>query len=122
MKAWNGRVFCRVLYALAGTKKAWLAIKKKLEGYLVILDEWQRKKCRQWGWSKKVLDGVSAIKQAQKDVAALLVGVKERLCEKGVVGRVSLVAMHNCSFDQTDQHVVSLLAEHYCLTNEFREN
>jgi hypothetical protein len=122
MRKWHGRVFCRVLYALSGGKSAWLALKKKLQGYLVILDEWQRKKCRQWGWSKKVLDSVSAMKQAQEDVAALLAGVEEELCVKRVVGEATSLTILSGTMRSQHLGVMPSSKQNECWDSDFREN
>ena len=34
MIKWNGRIYCKVLYALAGGKEEWLKLKKKLYCFL----------------------------------------------------------------------------------------
>ena len=96
MRLWKGRIFCRVLYDLAGGKKAWLALKKKLHGYLIVLDEWQLKKCRQYGWGQGVLDGLSSMRYAAKQAAELLACVEEE-GKKRVVGQQPTKAMHKPS-------------------------
>ena len=124
MKAWNGRIYCKVLYGLAGGKEAWLALKKKLYGFLVIMDEWQMKKCRQWGWSQKVLDRVSSMQHASKTAAVLLAGVEETDGKKRVLVGATLQAMnpmHNRSSDQPNQHVLTPSREKGCQSKEFRE-
>ena len=116
MKKWTGRIFCKVLYELAGGKKEWLNLKKKLYCFLVILDEWMTKKCRQWGWSKKVLDGVRNMQLASKDVAMMLAGVEEVEGKKRVLAGATLEtvnATHNRSSAHADQQVLSNSKENY---------
>ena len=114
-----------MLYSLAGGKKAWLRLKKKLHCFLVILDEWETKRCRQWGWSQRVLDGVSSMQLASKDVAVLLSGVEEMEGKKRVLAGATLEAMsamHNRSSDQSDQHDLFPSWGKDCQTDEFRKN
>jgi hypothetical protein len=83
MKKWNGRIFCEELYRLSGDKKVWFKLfnpgkynnnKKqlgKLSSFLIIADEWKTKKCRQYGWSNKVVNGVNQLLNVQQDVASI---------------------------------------------------
>ncbi len=121
MKTWRGRIYCKVLYALAGGKEAWLALKKRLHGFLVILDEWQMKKCRQWGWSQKVLDRVSSMQHASKEVAVLLVGVGEEEGKKRVLVEATALAMHNGSTLMQDHSIVTTSKPNDAWSYEFNE-
>lgn len=124
MKSWKGRIYCKVLYALAGGKEAWLKLKKKLYCFLVILDEWRTKQRRQWGWSQRVLDGVCSMQRASKEVAAMLAGVEEVEAKKRVLAGATLEAvnaLHNRSSDQSDQHDLTSSREKGRECNEFRE-
>ncbi len=117
----QGRIYCKVLYSLAGDKEGWLALKKKLHCFLVILDQWQTKKCRQWGWSQKVLDGVRSMHRASKDVAVLLAGVEDVEGKKRVLAGASLEVVNNYSSDPTDQRVLAFSWTNDCRSNELQE-
>jgi len=118
MQAWKGRIYCKVLYWLAGGRRAWLALKKKLEGYLVILDEWQMKKCRQYGWSQRVLDGLSSMKYASKEAKELLVCVEEE-GKKRVLVQQPAKAKHKSSFESSSPLVSLASSQNHANSYEF---
>ncbi|MCH7686746.1 MAG: hypothetical protein IH899_08710 [Planctomycetes bacterium] len=118
MQTWKGRIFCRVLYNLAGGKRFWLALKKKLQGYLVILDEWQKKKCRQYGWGQRVLDGLSSMRYAAKQAAELLACV-DKEGKKRVVGQEPAKAMHKSCPEYASMLIASISSPNHDWSFEF---
>ena len=103
---------------LAGGKRSWLALKKKLQGYLVILDEWQKKKCRQYGWSQKVLDGLSSMRCAAKQAAELLACVEEE-GKKRVVVQKPAKAMHKSCPEYASMLIASISSPNHDWSFEF---
>jgi hypothetical protein len=118
MQIWKGRIYCKVLYELAGGRRSWLALKKKLQGYLVITDEWEMKKCRQYGWGQRVLDGLSSMRHASKQAAELLVCVEEE-CKKRVLVQEPTSATHNSSLEYAPMLIASISSDNHANSYEF---
>jgi hypothetical protein len=119
MKIWRGRIHCHVLYELAGGRTAWFKIQNKLKGFFVVLDEWELKKCRQWAWSKTVINGVASMNEAANDVAEMLVSPSPKKNEKQVVVENPLQTMNNSTLEHTSMLIASISSPIHADSYEF---